>query len=106
MSGEGMTGKSSDGAAIGKVSAHPPGAKEPMRPIHWIETELSRHFEDLDLSQGVDLDRNGTIEGPERIDRDSDGEVDPAEWRKFMGNNKAALSGNIGIISGISSGLL
>jgi len=62
-----------------------------MPIVHWIETEISRHYEDLDLSRGVDLDRDGDIEGPERTDRDGDGEVDSAEWQKFMGDNKAAL---------------
>ncbi|MFA4974410.1 MAG: tetratricopeptide repeat protein [bacterium] len=62
-----------------------------MRPVHWIETELSRHFEDLDLTRGADLDRNGKIEGSERTDQNSDGEVDSAEWQKFTGDNKAAL---------------
>jgi hypothetical protein len=62
-----------------------------MRPVHWIETELSKHFENLDLSRGADLDRNGTIEGSERTDRNGDGNVDSAEWQKFTGDNRAAL---------------
>ena len=62
-----------------------------MRPVHWIETELSRHFEDLDLCLGVDLDRDGEIEGSERTDRDGDGEVDSSEWQKFTTDNGSAL---------------
>jgi len=62
-----------------------------MRPVHWIEQELARHYDDLDLSRGVDLDRNGTIEGSEKTDQNGDGDVDSAEWQKFMGDNRAAL---------------
>ncbi len=62
-----------------------------MRPVHWIQTELARHYENLDLSQGVDLDRNGKIEGAEKTDQNGDGNVDSAEWQKFVGDNKAAL---------------
>ncbi|MFA4974413.1 MAG: tetratricopeptide repeat protein [bacterium] len=62
-----------------------------MRPVHWIERELSRHYKNLDLTRGADLDRNGTIEGSERTDLNGDGNVDSAEWQKFVGDNKAAL---------------
>ncbi len=62
-----------------------------MRSVHWIETELSRHYENLDLTRGADLDQNGTIEGSERTDLNSDGNVDSAEWQKFVGDNKTAL---------------
>ncbi len=62
-----------------------------MRPVHWIETELARHFEDLDLTRGVDLDRNDKIKGSERTDQNGDGDVDSAEWQKFTGDNRAAL---------------
>ncbi len=62
-----------------------------MRPVHWIETELSKHYKDLELNQGADLDQNGKIEGSERTDQNGDGNVDSAEWQKFVGDNKAAL---------------
>ena len=68
-----------------------PDKAKTMRPVHWIEAELSQHYEDMDLTQGADLDRNGKIEGSERTDLNGDGNVDSAEWQKFMGNNKAAL---------------
>ncbi len=45
----------------------------------------------MDLTKGVDLDRNGAIEGAEITGQNSDGNVDSAEWQKFMGDNKAAL---------------
>ncbi|MFA4974412.1 MAG: tetratricopeptide repeat protein [bacterium] len=62
-----------------------------MRPAHWIQTELARHYEDLDLTKGADLDQNGKIEGSERTDLNDDGNVDSTEWQKFTTDNRAAL---------------
>ena len=58
---------------------------------HWISTELSKHFEGLDLALGVDFDGNGVIDGSERTDLDSDGEVCTDEWKKFCEGNENAL---------------
>ena len=60
--------------------------------IYWIQTELEKHYQDLDLDEGVDLDRNGKIEGSERTDLNDDGKVDISEWKKFLNKNRASLT--------------
>ena len=62
---------------------------------YWIKAELSRHFADLNFEKGVDLDRNGRIEGSERTDVNDDGEVDVAELKAFLKSNQHALE-NLG----------
>lgn len=64
-----------------------------MGSIHWLERELSKSFKQLDLNRGVDLDRNGEIEGSEITDQDGDGSVDSSEWQRFVHDNETALKG-------------
>ncbi len=58
----------------------------------WIREELGRHFSGFDLDVGIDLDKDGSIEGAEQTDINGDGAVDVAEWRRFLTTNEASLS--------------
>lgn len=58
---------------------------------HWIEAQISTHFEGLDLNAGVDFDGSGAVEGSERTDTNNDGTVDANEWRTFLNANEFTL---------------
>ena len=58
---------------------------------HWIEAQLSEHFEGLNLAVGVDFDGSGAIEGSEVTDTNNDGAVDADEWRTFLNSNESTL---------------
>ena len=62
---------------------------------YWLETELAKHYSDLNFEKGVDLDRNGQIKGSERTDLNDDGEVDVSELKQFLKANQPALK-NLG----------
>lgn len=62
-----------------------------MPTIYWIKEELSKHYTNLDLNKGVDLDRDGQIEESERTDLDNNNEVDSKEWKQFLSKNEETL---------------
>jgi|GEM_PF-8411 len=62
-----------------------------MSDFKWVESSLDRFIPYLDMSDGVDLDENGRIEGTEKTDRNGDGAVSDNEWRKFLKDNRTAL---------------
>jgi prolyl oligopeptidase len=66
-----------------------------MTEARWLDTALSLHIPYLDLKVGADLNDDGRIEGSERTDLDGDCTVDTEELRKFLSNNRNALT-NLG----------
>ena len=66
-----------------------------MLHIHWIQNELEKHYKGVDLTKGVDLDRNGKVDEDERTDLNGDGKVDPAEWQAFLKGHEPQLK-NLG----------
>lgn len=68
--------------------------------INWIKSELRRRYRRADLSKGVDLNRNGTLEPNERISTFNNNKIpgndtrvigDWADWLAFYQKNRARL---------------
>jgi hypothetical protein len=62
---------------------------------YWLESELAKRFSELNFEKGVDLNRDGRIEGSERTDLNDDGNIDVSELKQFLKANKPALK-NLG----------
>lgn len=66
--------------------------------ICWIRDELQRLYPQADLSKGVDLDNNHTLEPNERIsDSNHNGYIDETDWRAFLKKNQTTVSRQEGI---------
>lgn len=54
-----------------------------IRPISWIQRELTRHFPTADFKKGVDLNHNGYLESNERLYKGG--------WQAFLQRNHPAM---------------